>query len=71
MCVYVCVQMFQHVIDVVGGTILSIRCTEPYVKSSAYYQFLGIPLWSSGQVPPTVVIQVICAFSFLLFINKN
>ncbi len=47
--------LFDFALESAGGTIASIRCTEPYDVTQAVYHVMGIPVWWERQKPTTIL----------------
>lgn len=47
---------------VVGGSVLSVRCTETYNKKNAQYYIFGYPIWSKSSNDPKIALEVTIHF---------
>ncbi|QQP48596.1 SUN domaincontaining protein 1like [Caligus rogercresseyi] len=46
---------FDYALESAGGSVISTRCTETYVKKTALYTLLGLPLWYPSNNPRTAI----------------
>merc|ERR1719319_396944 len=47
--------MFDYALETAGGSVISTRCTETFVKKTAMYSLFGIPIWYPSNNPRTVI----------------
>ncbi len=47
--------LFDFALETAGGAVVSTRCTETYVQTSASYTLFGIPIWWPSNNPRTAI----------------
>merc|ERR1712061_262669 len=47
--------MFDYALETAGGSVISTRCTETFVKKTATYSLFGIPIWYPSNNPRTII----------------
>jgi SUN domain-containing protein 1/2 len=47
--------MFDYALETAGGSVISTRCTETFVKKTAMYSLFGIPIWYPSNNPRTII----------------
>ena len=47
--------LFDFALETAGGSVVSTRCTETYVRTGASYTLLGIPIWWPSNNPRTAI----------------
>jgi hypothetical protein len=47
--------LFDFALETAGGSVVSTRCTETYVRTGASYTLFGIPIWWPSNNPRTAI----------------
>ena len=47
--------LFDFALETAGGSVVSTRCTEAYVRTGASYTLFGIPIWWPSNNPRTAI----------------
>lgn len=54
--------LFDFALETAGGSVVSTRCTETYVRTGASYTLFGIPIWWPSNNPRTAIqVKLFCS----------